>query len=164
MLPPKCFVSIMGMRLMYGVQALSFTSYWVVFHHSGQVHEYKSGPGFFCYELFLILSLRLFSLHFASQTETDSGIFRQILYGKLDFNSEPWPNISDSAKDLIRKMLTRDPKERISAHEVLCGWFLTLPVGKILFHFVKTTSFRIIASILSNMIRILFGDKVIHGL
>ncbi|XP_023537144.1 calcium-dependent protein kinase 11-like [Cucurbita pepo subsp. pepo] len=52
--------------------------------------------------------------------ETDSGIFRQILYGKLDFNSDPWPNISDSAKDLIRKMLERDPKERISAHEVLC--------------------------------------------
>ncbi|XP_022926208.1 calcium-dependent protein kinase 11-like [Cucurbita moschata] len=52
--------------------------------------------------------------------ETDSGIFRQILYGRLDFNSDPWPSISDGAKDLIRKMLTRDPKERISAHEVLC--------------------------------------------
>ena len=68
----------------------------------------------------LILSLRLFPLDFVSRTETDSGIFRQILYGRLDFNSDPWPSISDGAKDLIRKMLTRDPKERISAHEVLC--------------------------------------------
>ncbi|KAA8546314.1 hypothetical protein F0562_002947 [Nyssa sinensis] len=52
--------------------------------------------------------------------ETDSGIFRQILEGKLDFESEPWPHISESAKDLIRKMLDRHPKKRISAHEVLC--------------------------------------------
>lgn len=52
--------------------------------------------------------------------ETESGIFRQILHGKLDFQSDPWPSISDSAKDLIQKMLERDPKKRISAHEVLC--------------------------------------------
>lgn len=48
------------------------------------------------------------------------GIFRQILQGKLDFESEPWPGISDSAKDLIRKMLERNPKKRLTAHEVLC--------------------------------------------
>ncbi|XP_024020446.1 calcium-dependent protein kinase 11 isoform X2 [Morus notabilis] len=52
--------------------------------------------------------------------ESESGIFRQILHGKLDFQSEPWPSISESAKDLIQKMLERDPKKRISAHEVLC--------------------------------------------
>ncbi|KAL2467630.1 Calcium-dependent protein kinase 11 [Forsythia ovata] len=52
--------------------------------------------------------------------ETDNGIFRQILKGKIDFESEPWPNISESAKDLIGKMLDRDPRGRISAHEVLC--------------------------------------------
>ncbi|KAF3444219.1 hypothetical protein FNV43_RR13909 [Rhamnella rubrinervis] len=52
--------------------------------------------------------------------ETEMGIFRQILQGKLDFESEPWPAISDSAKDLIRKMLERNPKKRLTAHEVLC--------------------------------------------
>ncbi|KAJ6854450.1 hypothetical protein NC651_039382 [Populus alba x Populus x berolinensis] len=52
--------------------------------------------------------------------ETEIGIFKQILQGKLDFESEPWPSISDSAKDLIRKMLERNPKKRLSAHEVLC--------------------------------------------
>ncbi|XP_041021557.1 calcium-dependent protein kinase 11-like isoform X2 [Juglans microcarpa x Juglans regia] len=52
--------------------------------------------------------------------ETETGIFRQILQGKLDFESAPWPSISESAKDLIRKMLERDPTKRISAHEVLC--------------------------------------------
>ncbi|KAK6939762.1 EF-hand domain, partial [Dillenia turbinata] len=52
--------------------------------------------------------------------ETESGIFREILQGKLDFKSEPWPAISESAKDLVKKMLERDPKRRITAHEVLC--------------------------------------------
>ncbi|KAL9399795.1 hypothetical protein Peur_008756 [Populus x canadensis] len=52
--------------------------------------------------------------------ETEQGIFEQVLKGELDFESEPWPNISESAKDLVRKMLVRDPKRRLTAHEVLC--------------------------------------------
>ncbi|XP_057975532.1 calcium-dependent protein kinase 4 [Malania oleifera] len=52
--------------------------------------------------------------------ESEAGIFRQILQGKIDFESEPWPAISESSKDLIRKMLERDPRKRLSAHEVLC--------------------------------------------
>ncbi|XP_019175937.1 PREDICTED: calcium-dependent protein kinase 11-like [Ipomoea nil] len=52
--------------------------------------------------------------------ESDNGIFKQIMKGKIDFESEPWPSISDSAKDLIKKMLQRDPRQRISAHQVLC--------------------------------------------
>ncbi|KAL2342848.1 hypothetical protein Fmac_004133 [Flemingia macrophylla] len=51
--------------------------------------------------------------------ESEQGIFKQILLGKLDFQSEPWPSISDSAKDLIRKMLDQNPKTRLMAHEVL---------------------------------------------
>lgn len=52
--------------------------------------------------------------------ETEAGIFREILKGRLDLDSDPWPCISESAKDLIKKMLERDPKKRLSAHEVLC--------------------------------------------
>lgn len=51
--------------------------------------------------------------------ETEKGIFNAILEGELDFVSEPWPSISDSAKDLVRKMLTPDPKKRITSTEVL---------------------------------------------
>lgn len=51
--------------------------------------------------------------------ETEQGIFEQVLKGELDFVSEPWPSISESAKDLVRKMLVRDPKKRLKAHEVL---------------------------------------------
>uniref|UniRef100_A0A7N0ZZR1 non-specific serine/threonine protein kinase n=1 Tax=Kalanchoe fedtschenkoi TaxID=63787 RepID=A0A7N0ZZR1_KALFE len=52
--------------------------------------------------------------------ETEEDIFEEILHGNLDFSSDPWPCISDSAKDLVKKMLVRDPKYRISAREALC--------------------------------------------
>ncbi|CAA2957672.1 calcium-dependent kinase 26 [Olea europaea subsp. europaea] len=52
--------------------------------------------------------------------ETQQGIFDAVLKGHIDFDSDPWPLISDSAKDLIRKMLSMQPSERLTAHEVLC--------------------------------------------
>lgn len=52
--------------------------------------------------------------------ETEQEIFEEVLHGELDFSSDPWPNISPSAKDLVRKMLVRDPIRRLTAHEVLC--------------------------------------------
>lgn len=51
--------------------------------------------------------------------ETEKGIFDAVLRGYIDFESEPWPSISSSAKDLVRKMLTQDPKKRITAAQVL---------------------------------------------
>jgi len=53
-------------------------------------------------------------------SESESAVFKQILHGEVDFASDPWPSISQSAKDLIKQMLDKDPKKRISAHEVLC--------------------------------------------
>ncbi|KAB1215199.1 Calcium-dependent protein kinase isoform 2 [Morella rubra] len=51
--------------------------------------------------------------------ETEKGIFDAILQGDIDFESSPWPSISSSAKDLVRKMLTQDPKKRITSAQVL---------------------------------------------
>ncbi|XP_057960663.1 calcium-dependent protein kinase 2-like [Malania oleifera] len=51
--------------------------------------------------------------------ETERGIFDAILQGEIDFESQPWPSISNSAKDLIKKMLTPDPKKRITSAQVL---------------------------------------------
>lgn len=51
--------------------------------------------------------------------EDENGIFDAILEGGIDFENQIWPSISDSAKDLVRKMLTRDPKKRITAAQVL---------------------------------------------
>ncbi|XP_073002321.1 calcium-dependent protein kinase 26-like [Typha latifolia] len=52
--------------------------------------------------------------------ETQQGIFDAVLKGHIDFESDPWPLISDSAKDLITKMLCSCPSKRLTAHEVLC--------------------------------------------
>jgi len=51
--------------------------------------------------------------------ETEKGIFNEIIKGEIDFDSQPWPSISESAKDLVRKLLTKDPKQRISAAQAL---------------------------------------------
>ena len=53
------------------------------------------------------------------ESETQQGIFDAVLKGDVDFESDPWPVISDSAKDLISKMLCSRPSERLTAHEVL---------------------------------------------
>ncbi|OVA01088.1 Protein kinase domain [Macleaya cordata] len=52
--------------------------------------------------------------------ETQQGIFDAVLKGEIDFESDPWPVISDSAKDLIRRMLCSRPSDRLTAHQVLC--------------------------------------------
>lgn len=52
--------------------------------------------------------------------ETDQGIFEQVLKGHLDFDSNPWPEISESAKDLIRNMLNPVISQRYTAYQVLC--------------------------------------------
>ncbi|WOL04930.1 calcium-dependent protein kinase 2 [Canna indica] len=51
--------------------------------------------------------------------DTERGIFDAILQGEIDFESPPWPSISNSAKDLVKKMLTQDPKKRITSAQVL---------------------------------------------
>ncbi|PSS31221.1 Calcium-dependent protein kinase [Actinidia chinensis var. chinensis] len=51
--------------------------------------------------------------------ETEKAIFEEILKGHVDFESAPWPSVSTGAKDLIRKMLTYDPKKRITAAQAI---------------------------------------------
>ena len=47
--------------------------------------------------------------------ETDEDIYDAVLSGKFEFPEEDWSEISDEAKNLIKKMLTKDVKKRISA-------------------------------------------------
>ncbi|XP_054819385.1 calcium-dependent protein kinase 2-like [Prosopis cineraria] len=51
--------------------------------------------------------------------ESEHGIFNAILRGHVDFSADPWPSISPSAKDLVKKMLNSDPKARLTAYQVL---------------------------------------------
>ena len=41
-----------------------------------------------------------------------------LMQGEIDFDTQPWPRISNDAKDLIRKLLTVDPTKRITVHQV----------------------------------------------
>lgn len=61
-------------------------------------------------------------------TETEKGIFDAILEGEIDFDSAPWPSISSSAKDLVRRMLTQDPKKRITSGQVLGMYYVNMVV------------------------------------
>lgn len=54
-----------------------------------------------------------------NDTPTRKEVFSSILYGDLDLKKDPWPQISDGAKDLIAMLLNRDPLQRPSAIECL---------------------------------------------
>ncbi|KAK4264246.1 hypothetical protein QN277_025453 [Acacia crassicarpa] len=51
--------------------------------------------------------------------ETEQGVALAILRGVIDFKREPWPQISDSAKSLVRQMLEPNPEKRLTAQQVL---------------------------------------------
>lgn len=51
--------------------------------------------------------------------ETEQGVALAILRGVLDFKREPWPQISESAKSLVKQMLDPDPSKRLTAQHVL---------------------------------------------
>ncbi|GLT92706.1 hypothetical protein SLE2022_105310 [Rubroshorea leprosula] len=51
--------------------------------------------------------------------ESEQGVAQAILRGLIDFKRDPWPSISESAKNLVRQMLEPDPKLRLTAQQVL---------------------------------------------
>lgn len=51
--------------------------------------------------------------------ESEQGVAQAILRGIIDFKRDPWPNISESAKSLVKQMLEPDPKLRLTAKQVL---------------------------------------------
>ena len=51
--------------------------------------------------------------------ENNQALFKAILNCEYEFPSPYWDNISDDAKDLIRRILVKDPKDRLNAEEIL---------------------------------------------
>ncbi|PQM35672.1 calcium-dependent protein kinase 8 [Prunus yedoensis var. nudiflora] len=51
--------------------------------------------------------------------ETEQGVAQAIIRSVVDFKKDPWPKVSDNAKDLVKKMLNPDPRQRLTAQEVL---------------------------------------------
>ena len=50
---------------------------------------------------------------------TEKDIFIGILRGIINFDIEPWPRISDAAKDLISRILVLNPKKRCTVEDIL---------------------------------------------
>ncbi|OIT29799.1 PREDICTED: calcium-dependent protein kinase 13-like [Nicotiana attenuata] len=98
--------------------------------------------------------------------ESEQGVAQAILRGAIDFKREPWPSVSDSAKNLVRQMLEPDPKLRLTAKEVLeHHWLLNakkapnVPLGDMvksrlkqfaLMNRFKRKALRVIADFLSS--------------
>ncbi|KAJ4971060.1 hypothetical protein NE237_004159 [Protea cynaroides] len=51
--------------------------------------------------------------------ETEQGVAQAIIRSVVDFKRDPWPKVSDNAKDLVKKMLDPDPKQRLTAQQVI---------------------------------------------
>ncbi|CAI5536882.1 unnamed protein product, partial [Closterium sp. Naga37s-1] len=51
--------------------------------------------------------------------DSDEAVFQAILEQEPDLQRAPWPDVSDEGKDLVLRMLTKDPALRITADDVL---------------------------------------------
>ncbi|KAJ6791710.1 calcium-dependent protein kinase 20-like isoform X1 [Iris pallida] len=51
--------------------------------------------------------------------ETEQGVAEAIIRSVIDFKRDPWPRVSDNAKDLVKRMLDPDPRRRLTAQGVL---------------------------------------------
>ncbi|ONL93239.1 Calcium-dependent protein kinase 6 [Zea mays] len=90
-------------------------------HSLGVMHRDLKPENFLLWDKEDDLSIKAidFGLSVFFKPETQQGIFDAVLKGHIDFDSDPWPKISESAKNLIRKMLCPCPSERLKAHEVI---------------------------------------------
>ena len=57
--------------------------------------------------------------------DNDADLYKLIQAGKYSFPSPYWDNISDIAKDLIRKILVVDPTKRLTPIQILLHTFIT---------------------------------------
>ncbi|CAH9089399.1 unnamed protein product [Cuscuta europaea] len=66
-----------------------------------------------------VLLYVLLSFKYPFWGENRDGMLRAVARAEVCFNGHPWPKISDNAKDLIKKMLEPDPRQRLTADQVL---------------------------------------------
>jgi len=52
-------------------------------------------------------------------SENIKDLFQQIMIAKYDFPAQYWDHVSENAKDFVRKLLVRNPQNRMSAAEAL---------------------------------------------
>ena len=71
-----------------------------------------------------VLLYSIVSGHMPFPAETQDELFARIANGKFKMDHKSFEMVSDECKDLIRQMLVKDPKKRITAQNVLKhDWF-----------------------------------------
>jgi len=51
--------------------------------------------------------------------DSEDQIFKMVLKGHVDFKTDPWPKLSEAAKDCVRRLLDQDPTRRATAAQIL---------------------------------------------
>lgn len=72
------------------------------------------------------LCFQLLRVPFTSNAEIEQGVTQENIRSVVDFKRDPWPKVSDNAKDLVKTMLNPDPTTRLTAQEVLCKILINL--------------------------------------
>jgi calcium/calmodulin-dependent protein kinase I len=70
-------------------------------------------------------------------------LFRKIISGKYEFREEIWSEISEDAKDLVKKLLVSDPDVRLSAKKALLHPWLKVSTDRLSRTSLQSTSQRL---------------------
>ncbi|XP_067887758.1 serine/threonine-protein kinase H1-like isoform X1 [Heterodontus francisci] len=74
-----------------------------------------------------VISYILLSGTMPFEDENRTRLYRMILKCKYSYVGEPWPNVSNLAKDFIDRLITIDPNERMAAAQALKHpWVVTM--------------------------------------
>lgn len=66
-----------------------------------------------------VISYILLSGTMPFEDDNRTRLYRQILKGKYSYSGEPWPSVSNLAKDFIDRLLMVEPSERMTASQAL---------------------------------------------
>ncbi|KAG9475409.1 serine/threonine-protein kinase H1 [Eleutherodactylus coqui] len=66
-----------------------------------------------------VISYILLSGTMPFEDDNRTRLYRQILKGKYSYSGEPWPSVSNLAKDFIDRLLMVEPSERLTATQAL---------------------------------------------
>ncbi|XP_074542585.1 serine/threonine-protein kinase DCLK2 isoform X2 [Halichoeres trimaculatus] len=109
---------------------------------------------------------------FRSESNLQEDLFDQILLGQLDFPSPYWDSITDSAKELIGKMLTVNAEARYTAQDILSHPWVTDDAvennmkmevtGKLLTHFDTTPKHNITTAGVSVIMNTALDKKTLQ--
>lgn len=81
---------------------------------------------------------------------------------KPDFRRKPWPSISQSAKDFVRKLLVKDPRARLTAAQALCMCYHALFKWCVEVRYLILIEFNFFSSSMGSRRRKCLGDSSRH--